>query len=129
MIFLAIICKSDSSSLKGLPFLAIIFNQFFPFMATFRSIKSVIFGNILFQFLARTSYCHFSISTLTKAFSLYSVPMVCYGFEVMKSSESPRHPFNIFQRRLQTPPQVIIYDNACKLHQYSLIIFHRRVGE
>ena len=45
---------------------------------------------------------------------------ICYGFEVMQSCESPRHPFNIFRHRFQKAPQVIVYDNACKLHQFCL---------
>ena len=45
---------------------------------------------------------------------------ICYGFEVMQSCESPRHPFNIFRHRFQKAPQVIVYNNACKLHQFCL---------
>jgi len=81
---------------KGLPFLAIICNKFFPFLATFRSIKIVIFGNIWDQNLAKngkkvTQGSHFlanhfiAISgknmllpffdlNTDKAFSLHSVP-------------------------------------------------------
>ena len=45
---------------------------------------------------------------------------ICYGFQVMESHESPRHPFEIFFCRFPVSPQVIIYDNGCKLHQYVL---------
>ena len=45
---------------------------------------------------------------------------LCYGFQVMRSCESPRIPFQIFTSRFQTPPRNIIYDNACKLHIYCL---------
>lgn len=38
----------------------------------------------------------------------------------MSSHESPRHPFEIFRSRFKVAPKLIIYDNACKLHQYCL---------
>ena len=38
----------------------------------------------------------------------------------MDSHESPRHPFKIFRSRFSRPPKLIVYDNACKLHQYCL---------
>ena len=38
----------------------------------------------------------------------------------MDTCESPKHPFEIFRSRFETAPVVIIYDNACKLHQYCL---------
>ena len=38
----------------------------------------------------------------------------------MDSHESPRYPFTIFRSRFTSAPKVIIYDNACKLHQYCL---------
>ena len=38
----------------------------------------------------------------------------------MRSHESPKHPFEIFLTRFETPPEIIIYDNSCKLHQYVL---------
>ncbi len=53
-------------------------------------------------------------------FTLYCQHGVCYGFEVMESAESPKVPFRIFKTRFPTPPERIVYDNACKLHQYSL---------
>ena len=43
-----------------------------------------------------------------------------YGFEVLQRCESPRHPFRIFKSRFSRPPQLIIYDNACRLHVYCL---------
>ena len=43
--------------------------------------------------------------------------VVCYGFEVMETCESPQHPFEIFR---SCPPRAIIYDNTHKLHQYCL---------
>ena len=59
--------------------------------------------------------------TLTPGiFTLYCPHGICYGFEVMRSYESPRIPFQIFLTRFLHPPKVIIYDNACKLHQYIL---------
>ena len=44
---------------------------------------------------------------------------ICYGFEVMQSCESPMYPFSILDH-FRVAPHVIIYDNACKLHQYCL---------
>ncbi|XP_066285252.1 uncharacterized protein [Branchiostoma lanceolatum] len=45
---------------------------------------------------------------------------VCYGFTILKSHESPRHPFEILIGRFNRAPRVIVYDNACRLHQYCL---------
>ena len=59
--------------------------------------------------------------TLTPGiFTIYCPHGVCCGFEVMEQHESPRHPFEIFLSRFETPPTTIIYDNSCKLHQYTL---------
>ena len=69
-----------------------------------------------------------------------SIPIgICYGFEVMRISESPNIPFTcIFERfkkgndnlitascdtwfiLLHAAPATIIYDNCCNLHQYCL---------
>ena len=38
----------------------------------------------------------------------------------MQSCKSPKHPFSIFRQRFRKAPRVIVYDNACKLHQYCL---------
>ena len=38
----------------------------------------------------------------------------------MRDHESPRVPFNIFCMRFSCPPKTIVYDNACKLHQFCL---------
>ncbi len=32
----------------------------------------------------------------------------------------PRHPFQIYRSRFTVAPKLIIYDNACKVHQYCL---------
>ena len=45
---------------------------------------------------------------------------MCYGFQVMETCESPKHPFQIFRSRFPVAPKIIVYDNACKLHQYCL---------
>ncbi|XP_078658194.1 uncharacterized protein LOC144903683 [Branchiostoma floridae x Branchiostoma belcheri] len=45
---------------------------------------------------------------------------VCYGFTILKCHESPRHPFEILMGRFSRAPRVIVYDNACRLHQYCL---------
>ena len=59
--------------------------------------------------------------TLTPGiFTIYCPHGVCCGFEVMKTHESPKHPFEIFLTRFESPPKIIIYDNSCKLHQYIL---------
>ena len=59
--------------------------------------------------------------TLTPGiFTIYCLHGVCCGFEVMRSHESPKHPFEIFLTRFEIPPAIIIYDNSCKLHQYIL---------
>jgi hypothetical protein len=59
--------------------------------------------------------------TLTPGiFTIYCPHGVCCGFEVMRSHESPKHPFEIFFTRFETPPDIIVYDNCCKLHQYIL---------
>ena len=64
------------------------------------------------------SYGH---PTLTPGiFTLYCQHGVCYGFEVLRSCESPSHPFEIFTTRFSHPPSVIVYDNACRLHMYAL---------
>ncbi|XP_070537887.1 uncharacterized protein [Ptychodera flava] len=53
-------------------------------------------------------------------FTMYCKHKVCLGFQVMKHHESPALPFKIIRQRFQTAPKIIIYDNACKLHQYCL---------
>ena len=40
---------------------------------------------------------------------------VCYGFDMLQTCESPKHPFQIFKTRLPRSPLIIIYDNACCL--------------
>ena len=59
-------------------------------------------------------------SLLPGIFTVFCHHGVCYGFQVMETCESPRHPFQIFRSRFPATPKVIIYDNACKLHQYCL---------
>ena len=59
-----------------------------------------------------------SHSTLTPGiFTVYCPHGLCCGFEVMKTHESPKHPFKIFLTRFTSPPKII---NSCKLHQYIL---------
>ena len=59
--------------------------------------------------------------TLTPGiFTVYCPHTICYGFEVLKECESPRHPFQIFKTSFLKPPKIIVYDNACGLHQYCL---------
>ncbi|KAH3830788.1 hypothetical protein DPMN_104041 [Dreissena polymorpha] len=45
---------------------------------------------------------------------------ICYGFEVMECAESPNRPFTFLKTRFERAPEIIIYDNACNLHQYAL---------
>ena len=66
----------------------------------------------------KDSYGHPSLSP--GIFTIFCPHGICYGFEVMQSCESPMHPFSIFRQRFRVAPHVIIYDNACKLHQYCL---------
>ena len=54
-------------------------------------------------------------------FTLYCPHGTCYGFSILENHESPRHPFEILKTRFETAPKVIVYDNACKLHQYALL--------
>jgi hypothetical protein len=42
------------------------------------------------------------------------------GFAALTNPESPKHPFEIFLTRYDTPPSLVIYDNSCKLHTYAL---------
>ena len=66
----------------------------------------------------KASYGH---PTLTPGiFTIYCPHGICYGFQAMKHCESPRHPFEIFTNRFRTPPSILVYDNACKLHVYCL---------
>ncbi|XP_074650783.1 uncharacterized protein LOC141905706 [Tubulanus polymorphus] len=53
-------------------------------------------------------------------FTVFCPHGICYGFQAMESHESPRFPFSIFKTRFPRPPSMIVYDNACKLHQYAL---------
>ena len=47
--------------------------------------------------------------TLTPGiFTIFCPHGVCCGFEVMRSHESPKHPFEIFSTRFETPPDIII---------------------
>ena len=66
----------------------------------------------------KASYGHL---TLTPGiFTVYCPHGVCYGFQAMRSCESPQYPFDIFTFRFHAPPRIIIYDNTCKLHIYCL---------
>jgi len=53
-------------------------------------------------------------------FTMFCPHGVCYGYEVMSTNESPYHPFQILRSRFKIAPKLVIYDNACKLHQYCL---------
>ena len=66
----------------------------------------------------KESYGHPTLSP--GIFTIFCEHGVCYGFELMTSHESPRHPFSIFKTRFKTAAKCIIYDNACQLHKYCL---------
>ena len=60
--------------------------------------------------------------TRTPGFFTFFCPhSVCVGFRMLRSSESPRTPFDIICRCFNScMPKLIIYDSACKLHLYSM---------
>ncbi|GMT24245.1 hypothetical protein PFISCL1PPCAC_15542 [Pristionchus fissidentatus] len=47
---------------------------------------------------------------------------VVYGFTILKSSESPRHVFDVLVTRMNDGemPRIVVYDNACHLSAYCL---------
>ena len=53
-------------------------------------------------------------------FTFFCKHGICLGYQLMRTPESPRIPFDILMRRFQTMPRIIIYDNSCKLHTYCL---------
>ncbi|XP_065064713.1 uncharacterized protein LOC135690945 [Rhopilema esculentum] len=59
-------------------------------------------------------------SLLPGVFTLFCNHEICYGFEVMTTSESPEVPFNVLFTHFEKAPKVVIYDNACNLHEYCL---------
>ncbi len=50
----------------------------------------------------KRSYGHPTLSP--GIFTIYCPHGVCYGFEVLRECESPRHPFQIFKTRFSKPP-------------------------
>ena len=59
--------------------------------------------------------------TLTPGlFTMFCPHAVCYGFQVMQNSESPKTAFDLLVRRFEKMPRYLIYDNSCKLHLYAL---------
>ena len=52
-------------------------------------------------------------------FTMFCPHGTCIGFQLMDSVESPRTSFDIFLRRFAKMPELIIYDNSCKLHLYT----------
>ena len=65
-------------------------------------------------------YSSSHLSLTPGIFTVHCPHAICYGFEVMRSHESPQHPFETFLTRFQQPPSTIICDNSCKLYQYVL---------
>ena len=66
----------------------------------------------------KESYSHPSLCP--GIFTIFCHHSVCYGFQVMDTCKSQKHPFKIFRSHFETAPSIIIYDNVCKLHQYCL---------
>ena len=66
----------------------------------------------------KTSYGHPTLSP--GIFTVFCVHGICYGYEIMRECESPRHPFQIFKTRFTRPTENIVYDNSCRLHIYCL---------
>ncbi|KAH3862488.1 hypothetical protein DPMN_025455 [Dreissena polymorpha] len=54
-------------------------------------------------------------------FTMYCPHSTCYGFSILENHESPQNPFEILKTRFETAPKVVVYDNACKLHQYAFL--------
>ena len=65
-------------------------------------------------------YSHGHPSLSPGIFTVFCPHGICYGFQVMTKHESPEVPFDIFKTRFSSAPDVIIYDNACRLHAYCL---------
>ncbi|XP_060601822.1 uncharacterized protein LOC132755047 [Ruditapes philippinarum] len=59
-------------------------------------------------------------SLLPGVFTIFCPHGIYYGFQVMASNESPNVPFTILRTRFKRAPRQVIYDNACKLHEYCL---------
>ncbi|XP_056021296.1 uncharacterized protein LOC125649645 isoform X2 [Ostrea edulis] len=59
-------------------------------------------------------------SLLPGVFCLFCEHGVCYGYELMDSSESPNVPFTLILTRFKKAPSMVIYDNACRMHSYCL---------
>ena len=53
-------------------------------------------------------------------FLVLCVHGICLGYQAMKNVESPQTAFDILIRRFKNIPELVIYDNSCKLHLYSL---------
>ncbi|KAL3871729.1 hypothetical protein ACJMK2_039712 [Sinanodonta woodiana] len=53
-------------------------------------------------------------------FTLSCVHGICYGFQMMEDIESCNLPFTILITRFMIAPKLVIYDNACNLHNYCL---------
>ena len=78
----------------------------------------ILITNLGYHFVVKKSIGH---PTPTPGiFTIYCPHGVCYGFEILQECGSPRHPFQIFKTRFLKPPNVIVYDNVCTLHQYCL---------
>ncbi|XP_062580159.1 uncharacterized protein LOC134242143 [Saccostrea cucullata] len=69
--------------------------------------------------LCTKKFSHHS-SLLPGIFTVFCPHGICYGFEVMECAESPNRPFSLLKTRFEEPPDVIIYDNSCNLHNYAL---------
>lgn len=52
-------------------------------------------------------------SLLPGVFVMFCQHGICYGFEIMRVSESPNTAFCALFCRFQNAPSTVIYDNAC----------------
>eukprot|EP00112_Aurelia_sp_Birch-Aquarium-sp1_P017171 Seg3960.3 transcript_id=Seg3960.3/GoldUCD/mRNA.D3Y31 product="hypothetical protein" protein_id=Seg3960.3/GoldUCD/D3Y31 len=60
------------------------------------------------------------LTLLPGVFTMFCEHEICYGFEIMLTNESPDVPFTVLFTRFIIGPDVVIYDNACNLHDYCL---------
>lgn len=53
-------------------------------------------------------------------FAVFCPHGMCMGFSIMSRGEGPKTAFDFIFHRFSSAPKMIIYDNACNLHRYSL---------
>jgi hypothetical protein len=45
---------------------------------------------------------------------------MCMGFSIMSRGEGPKTAFDFIFHRFSKAPKMIVYDNACNLHRYTM---------